>query len=167
MSTVFKQKAAMWRNVFHILVLLCLLIATVSCSIKESVKKCSFKVEKIAINDFTNQGFKAVVKFKIKNPNWFGMKVKQLEYFVSVNDEELGKGKSESSISIPARSKSYVDVPLQMQFTELSGSLLKLFISGKMEYRIRGKAVFATILGDMEYPFDLKKKVKDFNKKKA
>jgi len=136
-----------------------LLFAPISCSLKSAVQKCKFTVDRIAIKDFSNEGFKAVVTFKIKNPTWLGLTIDNLEY------KELGTGKSEDRISIQRRSKMYVDVPLQIKLTELSGSLFKILFSGNIEYRVKGKAVFATFLGNSEYPFDLKKELKRSKKK--
>ena len=142
-----------------------LLFAPISCSLKSAVQKCKFTVDRIAIKDFSNEGFKAVVTFKIKNPTWVGLTIDDLEYTVWVNGKELGTGKSEDRISIQRRSKMYVDVPLQIKLTELSGSLFKILFSGNIEYRVKGKAVFATFLGNSEYPFDLKKELKRSKKK--
>jgi len=167
LKTNLRQKSLAKKNIiFLILVMLSFLLSSTSCSLKGAIKRCKFKVEKIAIKNFNNQGFQAVVTFRIKNPNWIGLTVDQLEYSVLVNDEELGNGKSEGKISIPRNSKSYVDIPLQMKLTELSGSLFKILISGKMEYRVKGKAIFSTFLGKIEYPFDLKKEIKGLKKKR-
>ena len=124
MDTILESRGSKSRKTFWILALAYFLLATPSCSLKGAVKKCSFKVHKVAIKDFSNQGFKAVVTFKIKNPNWFGLKIKQLEYFIFVNDEELGTGKSESIISISRRSKSYVDIPLLLSLCALDRLLM-------------------------------------------
>jgi len=152
------------RRLSAVAIVLLLLFSPVSCSLKGAVKKCSFKADKITIRDLTNDGFKAVVTFKIKNPNWIGLTVEQLEYSILVNDKELGSGKTESRISIPGRGKTTVDVSVDVKLTEISGSLFKIFLAGKMEYQVKGKAVFSTLLGNVEYPFDLIKKIKPFKK---
>ena len=168
MKTILRLKTIKNKSIiFLILIISSLLLAPISCSLKDAVKKCKFKVDRIAIKDFSNEGFKAVVTFKIKNPNWISLTIDDLEYTVWVNGKELGNGKSEDKISIPRKSKSYVDVPLQIKLTELSDSLFKILFSGNIEYRVKGKAVFATFLGKIEYPFDLEKEMKRSKKKKS
>ena len=144
--------------------ILLLIFSPISCSLKEAVKRCSLKVDKVKISDLSNDGFKAVVTFKIKNPNWIGLTVEQLEYSFLINNKELGSGKAESSISIPARGKSTVDVPVDVKLTEMSGSLFKIYLAGKMEYRIKGRAVFSAFWGNVEYPFDITKKLRPFKR---
>lgn len=150
------------KRLSAVAVILLLLFSPVSCSLKGAVKRCSFKADKIAIRDLTNDGFKAVVTFKIKNPNWIGLTVEQLEYSILINNKELGSGKTESRISIPGRGRSIVDVPVDVRLKEMSGSLFKILLAGRMEYRVKGKAVFSTFFGNIEYPFDLTKKINPF-----
>ena len=150
------------RKLSAVAVILLLLFSPISCSLKDAVKKCSLKINKIKISDLSNEGFKAVVTFKIKNPNWIGLTIEQIEYSIFLNNKELSSGKTESSISIPGRSKTTVDVPVDVKLTEMSGSLFKIYLAGKMEYRVKGKVVFSSFWRNVEYPFDKTKKLKPF-----
>ena len=150
------------KKLSAVAVIFLLLFSPISCSLKDAVKRCSLKIDKIKISDLSNEGFKAVVTLKIKNPNWIGLTVKQLEYSFFINNKELGSGKTESRISIPGRGKSTIDVPVDIKLTEMSGSLFKIYLAGKMECRVKGRVVFSSFLGNAEYPFDRTKKLKPF-----
>ncbi len=145
------------RNLLAVMLLL--MAVFMSGCMKNSLSKMSLELKQVKIKNFSNNGFSADVYMNIKNPNWFGVTVKDLNYSVMVNDREVGKGRIPAQVEIPANGEALAELPLEVGPEAIDN----LFKHG-VNYRIKGEAVFGTMLGSYTYPFDVQKKPK---KKKA
>ena len=130
---------------------------------KNSISRMSMELKQVKIKDFSSNGFAANVYMNVKNPNWFGVTVKDLSYTVFVNNREVGKGRIQSQVEIPANGEALAELPLVVGSDGLDGVINEVLKQG-VNYRIQGEAVFGTMLGSYTYPFDVEKKPK---KKKA
>lgn len=126
---------------------------------KNSISKMSLELKQVKIKNFSNNGFTANVYMNIKNPNRFGVTVKDLNYSVMVNEREVGKGRIRRQVEIPANGESLAELPLEVGHVELNGLLNEVMGKGA-NYRVKGEAVFGTMLGSYTYPFDVEKKQK-------
>jgi LEA14-like dessication related protein len=122
---------------------------------KNSLSRMSLELKQVKIKNFSNNGFSANVYMNISNPNWFGVTVKDLNYTIMVNDREVGKGRIPKQVEIPANGEALAELPLEVG-PEAIDNLLKHGVN----YRIKGEAVFGTMLGSYTYPFDVEKKPK-------
>ena len=145
------------RNLF--MAILLMMAVFMSGCMKNSISKMSLELKQIKIKNFSNNGFTANVYMNIKNPNWFGVTVKDLNYSIIVNDLEVGKGSIPAPVDIPANGEALAELPL-----EVGPEVFDYLFKHGVNYRIKGEAVFGTMLGSYTYPFDVEKKPK---KKKA
>jgi LEA14-like dessication related protein len=122
---------------------------------KNSISRMSLELKQVKIKNFSNSGFTANVYMNIKNPNRFGVTVKDLNYTVLVNNREVGKGRIPMQVEIPANGEALAELPLEVG-PEFIDNLFKHGVN----YRIKGEAVFGTMLGSYTYPFDVEKKQK-------
>jgi len=126
---------------------------------KNSISRMSLELKQVKIKNFSNSGFTANVYMNVKNPNWFGVTVKDLNYTVLVNNREVGKGRMQAQVDIPANGEALAELPLEVGSDGLDGLLNEVLKQG-VSYRIQGEAVFGTMLGSYTYPFDVEKKPK-------
>lgn len=144
------------KSSLPLLLLLALILS--GCSASQAIKSCKFSVDKIELDRLDNKGAKGTIHLKVENPSWLSATVTKIDYTLLVNDKELGTGTSEGSFSIEKESTSFIDLPVDMEFRDISGVLLSLLTRGKMVYQVKGVATFSTFMGNVPYPFDVKKK---------
>ena len=144
------------KQLLPLLLVLALLLP--GCSVSQAFKSMKFTVDKVDLDRLDNKGAKGIIHLKVENPSWLSATVTKIDYTLLINDKELGSGTSEGNFRIEKESTSVIDLPVDMQFKDVSGVLLSLLGRGKMEYRFKGVATLDTFAGNVEYPFDAKKK---------
>lgn len=104
-----------------------------------------------------------LIGLDVQNPNRFDLTLKSFEYTVFLNREEVGNGRLEKEILIPASSVTRVQVPVEAKFKDWRTTLKTVVKGDDMPYRIEGKSDIKTVFGSIHYPFskegriDLKK----------
>lgn len=144
------------KSSLPVLLILALLLS--GCSVSQAVKSMKFSVDKVDLDRLDNKGAKGIIHLKVENPSWLSATVTKIDYTLLINDKELGAGTSEGNFRIEKESTSSIDLPVNMQFRDMSGMLLTLLSKGKMVYQFKGVATFSTFAGSVPYPFDVKKK---------
>lgn len=139
-------------------VLLVLALLLSGCSVSQAVKSMKFSVDRVDLDRLDNRGARGIIHLKVENPSWLSATVTKIDYTLLINDRELGTGTSEGNFRIEKESTSAIDLPVDMQFRDMSGVLLSLLTRGKMVYQFKGVATFSTFAGNVGYPFDVKKK---------
>lgn len=141
-----------------LLLLVLLPLSLTGCSVSHAVKSMKFSVEKVALDRLDNNGAKGTIRLKVDNPSWLSATISKIDYTLLINEKELGMGSSEGNFRIEKESTSFVDLPVDMAFGDISGVLFSVVTKGKLKYQLRGTATFDTFAGNVDYPFDLKKK---------
>jgi LEA14-like dessication related protein len=90
---------------------------------------------------------------EVQNPNRSDLKLRELEYRVYLEDQEVGNGRLEKEVLIAQSSSTLVQVPLRSDLRRM-GNSLGLVLAGKdLRYKIEGAAVIKTRLGTSTIPF--------------
>ena len=89
----------------------------------------------------------------VQNTNRFDLTLKSFECTIYLRDEEIGKGRLENEILIPSSSTTQVQVPMDLKFKDLGGSVKALFTGGDLPYKIEGKADVGTAFGSLNFTF--------------
>lgn len=147
------------RNKKLLAVLLILIAVSLSaCSMKNAVQKMSLELKTVHIKEMTLKGFDAEVDLQIVNPNWFTVRISDLDYHAYISGEEIASGQAENEIAIPSGSTTTVTLPLKVSYGDLGGRLAQILFKGNLEYRLKGSAVFHTWFASRTVPFDTKEK---------
>jgi LEA14-like dessication related protein len=147
------------RNKKLLAVLVILAAVSLSaCSIKGAVQKMSLELKTVHIKEMTLKGFDADIYLQITNPNWFTVRVSDLNYHAYISGEEIASGQAEDDIAIPSGSATIVTLPLKVSYGSLGGKLAQILFSGNIEYRLKGSAVFHTWFASRTVPFDTSEK---------
>jgi LEA14-like dessication related protein len=90
---------------------------------------------------------------EVQNPNRFDLTLTSFEYTVHLNNEEIGTGRLEKEILVPASSTTRVQAPVAATFKNLGGSLKTILTGENLPYKIEGKAVVKTAFGSLSFSF--------------
>ncbi len=115
----------------------------------------------IARGDLFEQRFKA--RMRVQNPNDRSIAVRGVSYTLQIGGEELGRGLSGSSFTVPALGEAEFDMFVTMN---LAGTLMRLLerarsdgLPDSLSYRLRGEVKLAEGLV-RTIPFDEKGSVR-------
>lgn len=95
-------------------------------------------VQDVSFERFSWQGGEAVFTLQLSNPNSFALPLTGVDYALSLNGVEVGKGSREQSLQIPAKQSRSVEFPLRLSFVNMASVLPGLMRQGTMQYQLRG-----------------------------
>lgn len=107
------------------------------------------------------------ITVKVKNPNFFKIKVVQADLNVYLNDKFFAQIKDDFNITISPNSNSEIDIPLNLDIGNLisnAGTLMNLFSNkDQTTYRITGTITGKTFFGKKKIPIDQQENIKKNN----
>ncbi len=117
------------------------------------LEKPTFTPKEVSITHISSSDFKVLFGVEVQNPNSFDIRLRALEYAISIHGQEIGKGRLEEEILIAGASTTLVRVPLQVKFRDL-GIPFGFALAGKaLPYKIEGVAIIHARLGTATFPF--------------
>ena len=147
----------MKRSAF--LIFLAVLLFLPSC-MSWFLKQPTFVLKEVSITRFSLAEVHFLFGIEVQNPNSFDLNLVALEYIVSFNDREVGRGRIDKEVRIAKGSSTLVQVPLQTDFKNL-GDPLRWVLGGQdLRYKIEGAAVIKATLGSATYPFSKSGEIK-------
>jgi LEA14-like dessication related protein len=117
------------------------------------LEKPTFTPKEVSITRISSSELNILFGVEVLNPNTFDIKLKALEYAISVHGQEVGKGRLDEEVLITRSSTTLVRVPLQIRFRDL-GIPFGFALAGKdLPYKIEGVAIINARLGTATFPF--------------
>ena len=98
----------------------------------------SLELKTVHIKDMTLKGFDAEIDLQIVNPNWFTVRISDLDYHAYIAGQEIATGQADQEIAIPSDSTTVVTLPLKVSYGNLGGRLAQILLAGNLEYRLQG-----------------------------
>ena len=135
-----------------ILLLLCIPLLLVSC-LSWIMEKPTFTLQEITLSPRSLTEMSLLLVIEVDNPNHFDFTLKSLEYNVYLTDENIGKGCLEKEYLISSSSKTRIQVPIDIKFKNLGGSLKAVLMSHNLPYRIEGNARIKMVFENVHFPF--------------
>ena len=117
------------------------------------LEKPSFVLREVILSPRSFTEMNLLVGFDVQNPNRFDLTLKSFEFTIYLKNEEIGKGRMKNELLIPSSSTMSVQVPIDVKFKDLGGSLKAIFTGGDLPYKIEGNADVRTIFGSLNFPF--------------
>jgi LEA14-like dessication related protein len=117
------------------------------------MEKPSFVLREIILSPSSLTEVNLLLGLDVQNPNRFDLTLKSLEYVVFLDNEEIGTGRLEKEILVPASSTTQVQVSVAARFKDLGGSLKAIINGNDLPYKIDGKATVKTVFGSSYFPF--------------
>lgn len=100
------------------------------------IELSSFNVEELSFS-----GAEMVARFRIENPNTFGISFAETSYNLNVNDKNWLDTTIDENIEIPGSDSAFITIPIRLNSSQM-GSVLFEMLSGQreFEYHIQGSA---------------------------
>ncbi len=117
------------------------------------IEKPSITLREVTLRPHSLSDMNLVLGLDVQNLNRFDLRLTSFDYKVYLNDQEVGSGRLEKEILVPASSTSRVQVPILASFKDLGGPLKAVITGEEMPYRIEGKAGIKTFIGSLTYSF--------------
>ena len=149
-STVIKSKKV--RLYYRILFLFAFSICLMSC-MSWVLENPSFTLRRVIFSPVSSTESNLLLDLDVQNPNRFDLKLKSFECKIYLKNGEVGTGRLENEVLIPSSSTTQVQVPLVVNFKDLSGIIKLLFKERDLPYKIEGNANVGSIFGSHNFPF--------------
>jgi LEA14-like dessication related protein len=117
------------------------------------LEKPSFVLRGVTVSPRSFTEMNLLIGLDVQNPNRFDLTLKSFECTIYLNKEEIGKGSLEKELLIPSASTTQIQVPVDVKFKDLGGSLKAIFTGGDLPYKIEGQADVRTAFGSLKFPF--------------
>lgn len=104
---------------------------------KPSVRYSSMSIDDISFSDVT-----LLFDFEIDNPNSFGVSADQYRYEFFINGEEFVTGIQTENLKIGGESKSIIQVPVSLTFSEVFDTIGSVARQDSIAYRISSEVQF-------------------------
>lgn len=129
---------------------LCLLLS--SCA-GWMMEEPSVQLRRVSLHPRSLTEIHLVLDLDVQNPNRFDLTIQSLQYKLFLNEREIGSGRLEKEVGIPADSVVRVQAPVVAGFKNWNESLRAVIADKDIPYRIEGEANVRTIFGVKKYPF--------------
>lgn len=129
---------------------LCLLLSSCAGWIMEEP---SVQLRRVSLHPRSLTEIHLILELDVQNPNRFDLTIQSLQYKLFLNEREIGSGRLEKEVRIPADSAARVQAPVTAGFKNWNESLRAVIADKDIPYRIEGEANVRTIFGSITYPF--------------
>jgi len=133
--------------------LLCVLSVFLASCLDRILEKPSFVVREISLTPRSFSEMNLIIGVDVQNSNRLDLTLKSFEYNVILKQEEIGKGRLDRELLIPALSTARLQAPLIVRFNNLGGSLKTIVTGNDLPYKITGIAGIKTAFGSFDVPF--------------
>lgn len=134
--------------------LIALLLGFVSCSTFRPIEVGNPK--DIQVHSIQTDKIKASLFLPVKNPNLFGVRVKEIDATVFINDKKTGNVVNSETLKIPANSDKTQELKFEIDFSDIiSGgmSIFKILREREVDLRLEGTITAKTLFSKREMDF--------------
>jgi len=134
--------------------LIALLFGFASCSSYKPIEAGNPK--DVQVHSIQANKIKATIFLPVKNPNLFGVRVKEIDATVFINDKKTGNVVNSETLKIPANSDKTQELKFEVDFSDIvSGelSLFKILKERKIDLRLEGTITAKTLFLKREMDF--------------
>lgn len=119
----------------------------------------SVQLRRVSLHPRSLTEIRLVLELDVQNPNRFDLTIQSFQYRLFLNEREIGSGRLEKEVRIPADSTVRVQAPVVAGFKNWNESLRAVIAYKAIPYRIEGEAKVRTIFGSRNYPFSKEGKI--------
>jgi LEA14-like dessication related protein len=141
------------RGVFAGWILLLGLVLLLSSCLRWILEEPSFTLRQVTLSPRSFTEMDILLGIEVRNPNRFDLTLKSFEYTVQLDQQDIGAGRLEKEIVVPASSTSMIHVPVAATFKNLGASLKTVLFSDNVPYKIEGKAGIRAVFGQASFSF--------------
>lgn len=125
-------------------------------SLSKVIEKPKVKLESLNVKSPTLEGATLIFALQVDNPNKVPLQVDELTYDLEMSGKALSSGRLPKGARVEAHSKSVIEIPVPVKYSDLFASVMQLIKNSSSPYRIKGSAK----IGPFQIPFDQTGEVK-------
>jgi LEA14-like dessication related protein len=143
----------------RILFLLAFSICLMSCA-NWILENPSFTLRRVSISPVSFTETNLLLDLDVQNSNRFDLTLQSFECGIYLKNAEIGNGRLEKEVLIPSSSTTQIQVPLVVNFKDLSGFMKVIFTEHDLPYKIEGNANISSVFGSHNFPFSKEGSIK-------
>lgn len=130
----------MLRNLLLKLVLFSLtLLSLQGClSVPGVVETPTISVRNVALQNLSLQQGSALIRLNLTNPNAFPLPLRGVQYGLSLNGRQVARGAQSQQRNINANETVAIDIPVQMNISEMFQLIPSILQQGQAQYALQG-----------------------------
>lgn len=118
------------------------------------------KIKDVKVNNLSFTSADLIAQVEVSNPNDFDLGLSNLNYQLTVNQQNWGQGNINQNSSIPKKGKGLVEIPVKLNILSAGKSAYNALINKTpMEYQLTGNVTLDTgleLLKKQNIPLDIK-----------
>ena len=119
--------------------LVAVLLLAASCT---DVKPPEVTLTGAEFDGLSAEGLSFILVADVSDPNGFGGTVRDLDYTIFIDGEEVAHGKQVESVTVPSEGTVEAKIPFTLTWSGAKDGLKEMGKSGEHDWRIRGSAKF-------------------------
>lgn len=116
-----------------------------SCASLLQLEKPKADLSHVLVRDTNLVGTTLIFVVDVENPNDRELKVDDVSYKVFLGGKAFAQASTGKQVSVPAKSKSQIEIPLPVKYTEIFSNMGEILLSQKLTYKIEGTAKLSFI----------------------
>lgn len=135
-----------------------IVVCWTTCSYRElldrvNIQKPEVDFERVTLSDLSFDAVDLLFSFTVRNPNAIGVQLAGFDYDFEINGNAFISGKNDQGLSIPARRKNTVRLPVSLRFKEIFQSYQSIARQDSSAYKLSCAFSFEVpILGIVKIP---------------
>ncbi len=118
------------------------------------------KIKDVKVKNLSFTSADLIAQVEVSNPNDFDLGLSNLNYQLTVNQQNWGQGKINKNSSIPKKGKGIVEIPVKLNMLSAGKSAYNALVNkAPMEYQLTGNVTVDTgleLLKKQNIPLDIK-----------
>lgn len=119
---------------------MCVILCSCSSLLSNVLEKPKIELSGIDVRDADFKGATLVFHMAVENPNSVDLKVDKVTYKVFINDKAITEASTDKAISVPAKGKGIVDLPMPLEYQKVFSNIQELLTANSAAYKIEGNA---------------------------
>lgn len=130
----------MFRTLFIKLLLLSLILPGLQgcLSVPGVVETPTVSVQNVALQNLSLSQSSALISINLTNPNAFPLPLRGVQYGLSLNGRQVARGAQAQQRNINANETVAIDIPVQMNLSELFQLIPSILQQGQAQYTLQG-----------------------------
>ena len=135
------------------------LAALPGCALFQSIAGATFEHPQLTFESWSAEGLDLdgvtiALRYRLLNPNGFGLDVQRLGYRLEVEGRQVAEGRLPAGLHLAPKATSELAVPVRLRWRDLPGFVETLLTKAEVGYRISGEAGVGSPVGTIDLPFE-------------
>jgi LEA14-like dessication related protein len=113
-----------------------------------------FTFKDVEFKDLNFRGVDLNFKIIVDNPNFVGLTINSFYYQLKIDGEKIADGHEAGITEIKGKDISEITIPITVDFSGLSDSIVTVFQKNELEYELTGYLIVDSPVGNLKFNFE-------------